>query len=1668
MAAEIVLRVKVDKSQYKAFKEEVKKGIDTGGQNATADSLKKVGDQAQASTSKIQSLGEMLTKKIAWYSISMAISSVTTAFKDALNEIKEVDTQLTNIAKVSNASAEQLQALSDKAYSTASKYGVEASKYMEAVYEYTKAGFQDNADVMAELSTKAMLVGDTTASIADKFLIAGNAAWNYGKNVEELSLLVDKADYINNNYATTFDKIAEGFPRVANVAAMAGMSAEETMAALGTITATTQETASRASTALRALIINILGDTNTEIEDGVTATQEQIESLTDALRKYAPEVVKAAEATGSLINPMEAVKALSEAYKKGDLTQAGLYEIESALGGKLRTNQLDALLKQFDDTYMSMMDGMAGAYGTADKEIETMLGSWESKTQILKNTWTEFIAKGLNADTFKGAIDWVTQLVDRFDGLNEILPIVVGSMTALFAPAIVGNIAKAVKNLGNLKTAIHDIKNGIKGKDLDISGAIGTGISLIATAVTTAIALYQNYVRKIRQESQAATDEALNAAKTSEGEFDNLTSLYSEYNKAKSAYENGTGSKEAYRTATENLVVALGYEKTAVDALEGSLESLTEQQLQNKLQDINNAVDVAERNIITQGNTYRGFTENEIIKATQKRQSTGVTDYNGDEIMEEVAFEERIKRSVEAYKNYQSRLKALSAAYSAESISDLNKAIVAGDVGYSEGINASALFKNLSKDQITEEINKIQGFLEEAEFVGSYLEAIEAQEKYNKAVEDFGKDSEEATQAAEEVATAEKNLAVAAENAAAAQKKVADAFSEINGTAKTATEALDKYKKALEGDTAESDADALVEAAKKAVEAYEKGLKDSTEITAFADLFLGAEQIAKIREAGGNVADALMSNENFRRIFIQGTDEEGNTVFNDAIEASKQLAGILKEFDTDSNSKLTDNTGNDIWARLYETSEGTKIIVEDWEALSKQFGMTKESLQILLNMYGKLIPGLEASTQDMINFADACKAFYETGEGIKRIDLGRVIQKAFEQGATQDQVHSLVESLMQMQENGDVELVVDDQQVRFADESTQTLISSLDETTYTRIIRIDQSDVEDAQTKIAGLRSAIEGLENTNPIIKLNMVYGVPTLPDIIEKGVMGSNASGTDSAAGGATLVNEEGAEIIQSNGKAWIAGGGYPTVTNIPKGAKVWTADETKDILKNSRLNLLYGGIKAMAGGSSVPSAISSVALNTLWEGANLFADTSEDNTLKGLQGMVSLRKAELTLIEQSEDSIDKQVEKQKEIQSAIVDVVKRLQETGGRQEDIVQLAAEWYQIESNIKELQDTESEKQKEHLEELESQTSLLESQLSLLEAKDSSVKKQILKEREIKNSIQAQINYLKKIGGSQEEINKLKAKQYDIDKNIVSLEKSLYDNLQKAINGRIDDLNEKRDKELSKIDKKIEKLQKAHDIQKETNELKEKELAVEKAQEALANAKAQRTVRIYNAAKKRWEWTYDASAVNSAKEELSSARQSLKDYNSEKAYESRIAALEAKQDKINANYDARIEKWQKVLDSMEEPVQSIKSAIKSIEKNATEQMLPTLKKINRALKATGKSIGVKNLYDSGGLLTGLGGIKGTTADEIVLPPDITSRMLKPAMTSQLAQRMNELRYIYGSTGNLAGSSSMAIGSQHNGDIYTFGNITLNKEQAKSTTVYELAKMARGLRSYSSAM
>lgn len=387
-----------------------KNAADSAGvfERAFLNSSDKVQKGTKEMTEKNGLLGDSFTnvylKMLQWQVMGTIVSKTIGAFRDAISTMKAVDDEMVTVRKVTGFTAEQMEELRDRAYETASAYGEAADEYLNSVAAFARAGYGEQADALAELATKTKLVGDTTAETAQQFLLSVDAAYQYKGDIDALTKVLDGANEIDNKYATSIEKLAEGLGTVAPVAAQAHVGIDELTAAIGTITAVTQRSGSEAARAFRALVLNIVGDTKTEIDEGVTWTTGEIAGLKDVIRQYAPAAYEAAKATGEVIDPMEAIGGLAQSMKDGLLTEQKLMEMVSDIGGKLRTSQLLALIQNWD-MYQSMLKDYANAVGSADKEIENALDSWTRKTNILKNEWTAFIQSMVSTDAVKGGLD---------------------------------------------------------------------------------------------------------------------------------------------------------------------------------------------------------------------------------------------------------------------------------------------------------------------------------------------------------------------------------------------------------------------------------------------------------------------------------------------------------------------------------------------------------------------------------------------------------------------------------------------------------------------------------------------------------------------------------------------------------------------------------------------------------------------------------------------------------------------------------------------------------------------------------------------------------------------------------------------------------------------------------------------------------------------------------------------------------------------------------------------------------------------------------------------------------------------------------------------------------------------------------------------------------------
>ena len=192
-----------------------------------------------------------------WISVSSAIMGVVYSTKQAVSELKEVDTLLTEISKANDQlSKTQLKQIGYNSFDVSGKYGKKATDYLSGVQEASRAGYV-NAEGIAELSVAAQGAGDMTAELANQYIIATDKAYKLGGSVEKLTEVLDGSNYITNHNAVNMTELAEGMSIVGSQASSLGVGVDQTTAALGTMIATTQQSGSEMARAFKAILLNI-------------------------------------------------------------------------------------------------------------------------------------------------------------------------------------------------------------------------------------------------------------------------------------------------------------------------------------------------------------------------------------------------------------------------------------------------------------------------------------------------------------------------------------------------------------------------------------------------------------------------------------------------------------------------------------------------------------------------------------------------------------------------------------------------------------------------------------------------------------------------------------------------------------------------------------------------------------------------------------------------------------------------------------------------------------------------------------------------------------------------------------------------------------------------------------------------------------------------------------------------------------------------------------------------------------------------------------------------------------------------------------------------------------------------------------------------------------------
>ena len=365
-----------------------------------------------------------------WLSISSGIMFLISQTRSAISEIKELDDTLTEISKTSNMSVRQLKQLGMESYDAASKYGRTASDYLTGVQEMNRSGFYgEKGTGMAEQSLLAQAAGDLSSELADKYILALNAAYKYGGNAEKINAALDGMNSITNRNSVTMEDMAAAMTKTGTVASSYRVSIEDLSAMIGTMEAVTKLGGDEVGNAGKAILINLQNITSSKIVDTL-----------DKANASMTEFVNGAE---KLRDPISILRDLAQTFNQLDEDDPLRAEILTNIGQKYHANKLGALLQNmdmFDKMLVDYSEGEGSALEESNKSAENLTGTINK----LHNSWTEFINTLVDSDGLKTGVSLLNGLVQGATNL-------VNALTPLGTIGLGAGLFTGFKNVGRDK-----------------------------------------------------------------------------------------------------------------------------------------------------------------------------------------------------------------------------------------------------------------------------------------------------------------------------------------------------------------------------------------------------------------------------------------------------------------------------------------------------------------------------------------------------------------------------------------------------------------------------------------------------------------------------------------------------------------------------------------------------------------------------------------------------------------------------------------------------------------------------------------------------------------------------------------------------------------------------------------------------------------------------------------------------------------------------------------------------------------------------------------------------------------------------------------------------------------------------------------------------------------
>ena len=414
--------------------------------------------QLGAEASKTSGIFDSLTARFTTANVvaslvTRGMSSLKQAVREANEELKSMDKELTTIKMVTGASESYIDQLTTQAFAGAKANGRSVNDYLTAAERFSRAGYRGNIDELSKLSLMTQNIGGVEEETAAKFLLAADAAWKLGGSYDALMSVLDGVSSVADQNATDLGKIAEGITVAGSAMANAGESAATFTAMLGVTTASTQRSGSEMARGLRMILFRVR-QVKAEFEDGEIVDETAISNAAKSLKNIA-NIDVLDEKTHDLKSMSQILSELAPKWK--NLSDAEQSALQNYLAGNRNGNVLFALMDNWG-TYEKMLSQYENSAGTALAKNEEYTKSWAAETDRLKSSWTELMGTiTANGDLQKSFISGLSGFVES---VNKLLQWSKENDPTVKSGSLGGSVTNSVQGIVEREKAQEAYKQG--------------------------------------------------------------------------------------------------------------------------------------------------------------------------------------------------------------------------------------------------------------------------------------------------------------------------------------------------------------------------------------------------------------------------------------------------------------------------------------------------------------------------------------------------------------------------------------------------------------------------------------------------------------------------------------------------------------------------------------------------------------------------------------------------------------------------------------------------------------------------------------------------------------------------------------------------------------------------------------------------------------------------------------------------------------------------------------------------------------------------------------------------------------------------------------------------------------------------------------------------------